>query len=288
MVRFADTVPTDTDPRIVTTPLIHRGDALNEVWTAEGPVSVGQDGAISFARGSEVLMAHLTLPDSGADIRELAYSAYQQMLEWLAAQEGFQLWRCWNIFASMNCGEGDCERYREFSIGRYAALEQADMADCHLFPAATAIGSADGPLFLMILAGREPAALYENPRQVSAWNYPRQYGPRSPSFARAALTPGDQGIVLVSGTASVVGHETRHAGNWQGQLSETLTNLESLLKPVNPQARPVALRLYVRAGQPVEQIVQALRAEAGDLPLIVLEGDICRSDLLLEIEGVWA
>ncbi len=287
VVRFACDGASDPDPRIVTTPLAHRGAALNEIWTTTGPVSSGQDGDIAYARGEDVLMAHLALPDDGSDIRGLAYTAYQRMLAWLAQQEGFQLWRCWNIFAQVNAGEGDRERYREFSVGRFAALEEAEMADCHLFPAATAIGSATGPLFLMILAGRKPAALFENPRQVSAWNYPRQYGPRSPSFARAAQTPVPPGAILVSGTASVVGHETRHVGNWQGQLQETLTNLESLLKPVNPEARPAALRLYVRAGQPVQQIVDALHREAGDLPLIVLEGDVCRSDLLLEIEGVW-
>jgi len=287
-VRFSHDAPAAADPRVVTTPLAHRGDLLNEVWSVDGPVHSGQDGDISFARGNAVLMAHLALPDDGKDIRGLAYTAYQRMLAWLAGQEGFQLWRCWNIFAQVNEGEGDRERYREFSVGRFAALEEARMADCHLFPAATAIGSATGPLFLMILAGREPAELYENPRQVSAWNYPRQYGPRSPSFARAARVPVASDAILVSGTASVVGHETRHVGNWQGQLQETLTNLESLLKPVNPQARPSALRLYVRAGQPIQQIVDALRSEIGDLPLIVLEGDVCRKDLLLEIEGVWA
>ncbi len=288
VVRFSADVPTTADPRVVTTPLVHRGEEYCELWSVSGPVTHGREGDIAFARGQEVLMAHLALPDDGQPMRPLAHAAYQRMLNWLGEQQGFQLWRCWNIFSGMNEGEGDSERYREFSVGRYAALEEAGMADCQLFPAATAIGSASGPLFLMILAGRQPAALFENPRQVSAWNYPRQYGPRSPSFARAARTPGSPGAILVSGTASVVGHETRHAGDWHGQLRETLANLEALLSPVNPDARPQALRLYVRAGQPVAQICEAVREISGELPLIVLEGDICRSDLLLEIEGVWA
>lgn len=289
VVEFSGQWHAAADPRIITTPLLPLQPAQREVWVTDSVVRHGKTGDISWARSQNHLVAHMALIDNG-NMTALAESAYSQMLDWLSEQSGFQLWRCWNIFNGMNEGIGDCERYRQFSVGRYAALEKAQMADCALFPAATAIGSASGPLFLMILAGREATELFENPRQVSAWHYPRQYGPRSPSFARAAKTP--EQTILVSGTASVVGHETRHLDNWQAQLDETLANLDALLNPINPTAAPQALRLYVRRGQPAEKIQQTLadklKQRGFNTPIVTLDGDICRSDLLLEIEGVWA
>lgn len=290
VVEFNTQRPEPQDPRIVTTPLAPHASPLREVWTTGHAVRHGKSGAISWSQSDEVLVAHITLSDDGSDMTALAESAYRTMLAWLADQPGFVLWRCWNIFAGMNDGEGDRERYRQFSVGRFTALEHANMADCALFPAATAIGSQNGPLFLMILAGRKPAQLFENPRQVSAWHYPRKYGPRSPSFARAAQTP--DGLILVSGTASVVGHETLHQGNWEAQLQETLINLDALITPIKPNSQARALRLYVRPGQPAQDIQDALSgalAQRGlNTPVITLQGDICRRDLLLEIEGVWS
>jgi hypothetical protein len=58
-------------------------------------------------------------------------------------------------------------------------------------PAATCIGRFDGVRRLQVywLAAREAGLPLENPRQVSAFRYPRQYGPQSPSFSRALLPP---------------------------------------------------------------------------------------------------
>src|SRR3546814_7354125 len=68
------------------------------------------------------------------------------------------------------------------------------------------------------LAARTPGTPVENPRQVSAYRYPRQYGPQQPSFARAMLPPpGSAMPLLLSGTASVVGHATAHVGELLAQ-----------------------------------------------------------------------
>src|SRR5690606_1728933 len=66
-------------------------------------------------------------------------------------------------------------------------------------------------------------------RQVSAYRYPRDYGPQPPSFARAMLAHQAAVPLLLSGTASVVGHASAHAGNSSAQLAETCANLEHLL-----------------------------------------------------------
>jgi hypothetical protein len=79
-------------------------------------------------------------------------------------------------------------------------------------PAASAVGIADGPLDLCFFAGRgEPPLPLENPRQISTYDYPPQYGPRAPTFSRATLAQiGGQWTLFISGTASIVGHQSLH------------------------------------------------------------------------------
>ena len=80
------------------------------------------------------------------------------------------------------------------------------------YAAATAIGLPSPPdqLHVHWLATKQPGIAIENPRQVSAFAYPRDYGPVAPGFSRAMLLPGDTPLLLISGTASIVGHASQH------------------------------------------------------------------------------
>jgi len=60
----------------------------------------------------------------------------------------------------------------------------------------------------------EPTAL-ENPRQTSAYRYPRRYGPRSPAFARATLLPDRDGATLVEHVAA----EARKLGYYSNLIT---------------------------------------------------------------------
>lgn len=290
VVRFAPDHAAEADPRLVPVPLASSQAQVLEHWRANGSVTHGKSGDIHWAAGPDVLMGWMALPDPGGDMEALAESAYSRMLEWQRQSDFPQLWRCWNIFSALTEGAGDAERYRTFTVGRYSAFSAAGL-DAQDFPAATVIGSAGGPLFLMLLAGKTPSRKIENPRQVSAWAYPRDYGPRSPSFARAAHLPGSHGHgpLLVSGTASVLGHATAHHGDWQAQTEETVRNLAAVCAQVDAPLRPQALRVYIRDGVPVDGVLRTLRAAMGpNLPILPVQGDICREDLLVEVEGVWA
>ena len=155
-------------------------------------------------------------------------------------------------------------------------------------------------LVIYFLAGKQPGLQVENPRQVSAFRYPRQYGPKSPSFARATLVGAGAGArLLVSGTASVVGHESLHVGDPQRQLGETLVNVDTLLAAMrerhfaqvpNEAVRPESLKLYLRNPADLAALEPQLARLRGaaPAPLLRLQGDVCRDDLLLEIEAVYA
>src|SRR5256886_11359397 len=131
------------------------------------------------------------------------------------------------------------ERYRQFNSARQQVLRECGRALTGSVPAASALGAAsDSPLVVYFLAGRTAPAFLENPRQVSAYHYPRQYGSHSPVFSRATLLRQRGGLGLfIFGTASIVGHTSLHVGDTAGQTRDALSQIESLLPEANPRWR---------------------------------------------------
>lgn len=292
--------PWANDARWIPTPLpILPGSrsASREIWCVDQPVKTGSQGNIRYSASDDVLMASYRVSDRQGDLAQISEAAYQEILHWLSDQPQRHLWRIWNVFSGINRGDGDQERYRVFCAGRHQAFSRSaariGLAD-EQYPAASAIGGEQPELLVVFLAGTQPSRQVENPRQVSAYHYPRQYGPKSPAFARASWVgqpESDDGCLLVSGTASIVGHESLHLGDWRKQLEETHRNIEALVDAASTKSRlkPQALRLYLRDGSSELAVVSAMKELWGaETPIAAVRGDICREELLLEIEGVWA
>ncbi len=275
------------DPRLLTLPLKRHGDRpLCEVWHVDGPVDYGRDGNAQWAASADWLFLAVRQPDSGGDILACARQAYATLTGWLGEQRDWQVQRLWNYLDDINVGDGDAERYRRFCAGRLQGMGHF-FADG--FPAATAIGhpQAAGQLELYCLASRAAGHRIENPRQLSAWRYPRQYGPVSPSFARAMRLPDNQALAL-SGTAAIRGHASRHDGDLEAQLDETLTNLHSLLQAADMPGTLGAhspLKVYVRHADDLPRVDAILANRLPDTPRLLLQADICRRELLVEIDG---
>lgn len=189
--------------------------------------------------------------------------------------------RMWNFVGSINEIE-QRERYQLFCAGRHDAFIAAGYHHDVDLPSASAVGMPGRGLITYFLASRDGGVQVENPRQVAAYDYPPQYGPKSPSFSRATVW---RDTVFVSGTSSVVGHVTVHAGDVDAQLDETLRNIEVVLAQTGRSlATVVAAKTYVRHASDYARIAARL---ADVFPVnLYLEADICRKDLLLEIECV--
>ncbi len=136
--------------------------------------------------------------------------------------------------------------------------------------------------------------MIENPRQTSAYHYPPKFGRHSPMFSRACVLSEPQGTNLfVSGTASIVGHETVHRGDVAAQTRETMANIAALLDEANRvvgSARyfldGLKFKVYVR--QPVDlRAIEATLAASlrPSTSVVYLQADVCREDLLVEIEA---
>lgn len=301
---FGDGVPRQLDdPRYLHIALQpHAGDTRCEVWRGVGPVRSGRDGAIAWSSDGALAFgvievderAHASAGDP-TGITGAATHAYARLLDFVGASTTPHLLRIWNYLDAINRGDGDNERYRQFCIGRARGLGDTD---AHCLPAATAIGRCDEARTLQVywLSAAARGAPVENPRQISAWRYPRAYGPQPPSFARAMLPPTDtQMPLLLSGTASVVGHATLHAGALLAQLQETFDNFDALLaaarerQPALPPAfgSGTRLKVYVRDLDDMGMVAEALHVRFGDrVPRVLLHAAICRRDLAVEIDGV--
>ena len=155
-------------------------------------------------------------------------------------------------------------------------------------------GCAEGPLTIAFLAGRVPPLRIENPRQTSAYHYPAQYGARSPTFSRATLARcGNDEIFLLSGTASVVGHATLHPDDVLAQTRETIANIRAVVGEANRLSSgpgftlsDLHYRVYIRHATDLPVVRAELERSVGDAPeSVYLNADVCRQDLLVEIEA---
>jgi chorismate lyase / 3-hydroxybenzoate synthase len=285
----------------VAAPLLGRSaGALNEVWYSAESCRSGEFAGIRFRVDDNVLYGVLDVEednhrDSPLPLQHAAEDAYRRIFA-LLDREGYpHLWRAWNYLADINLERNGLERYRQFNIGRHDAfLAHGRLAQGNV-PAACALGTTRGPLTIAFIAGRSAPTPIENPRQVSAYHYPSEYGPRSPTFSRAAFAqlPGQE-LLFISGTASIVGHRTLHIGDVAGQTRETLANIEALIQSANEKAHSapytlndLSLRVYVRHGAhyPVVQAIIEERLGA-DAAVTYVQADICRGDLLVEIEAM--
>jgi chorismate lyase/3-hydroxybenzoate synthase len=295
-----DLSPLDaTDPRHVPVALRQLDEPRRvEVWRCDGPIKTGSWDRLRFAQGERLTMGHVALDlRQAGNMREASHQAYDIVQSYL--QQSPHQWplKIWNYIPGINQGSGDDELYRQFCLGRADAV-LIDPGDLPPLPAATAIGTVpDEPaLQVYFLAGALPGLDVENPRQVSAWRYPRQYGPRSPLFSRGTiLTLNGSRQFLLSGTASVIGHQTHHENQVANQLRESLRNVHSLLEEghrLMGDARAQLdgngiLKVYIRDPGDYPVIRQTLDAEVPtSVPRIYLQGDICRQNLLTEIDGI--
>lgn len=259
--------------------------AQTELWWANGTVERGRLGMVRYARDDHHLFAVMDLDErEHGGIRATAEAAYAEMRRFQQQSPFPHLLRTWNYLDAINEGAGDLERYRQFCVGRTRGLGEVRSEN---YPAATAIGCQHPTHQLQVywLAGRAPGKPIENPRQVSAYHYPRTHGPTSPTFARATLAA--DGTLLVSGTASIVGHASQHGGDPLAQLEETLRNL-STVGVGNATRTPADLlfKVYVRDAAHLEMIASCLRKSSPHANVLYLAADICRRELLLEIECV--
>lgn len=205
--------------------------------------------------------------------------------------------RIWNYVPQINApGPSGLENYRAFCRGRSLAFQDAlGSAFTQKLSAASAVGHDSKNLAVIFAASPHPVRHFENPRQLPAYAYPAEHGPRAPSFARATVVPRAAGRadVFVSGTAAIAGHATLAPGDTAAQLAHTLENLRAIGHACGAgealAARTAArrhLKVYLRHAADYPSVAATLGAQLlapGDR-VSYLRSDICRAALNVEIE----
>lgn len=193
-----------------------------------------------------------------------------------------------NVFRTWFYLDDILDWYDEFNDVRNRFFKQHGIYD-RLVPASTGIGgsNAAGKAVVADLMAVQPKSdafsirALPSPLQCPALEY-------GSSFSRAVeiRVPGER-RVLVSGTASIEpGGATIHVGDVAAQVATTMEVVEAIL-----QARGLGWKDTVRAIAYFKHAADRPLFDAHcrqhrlpDLPVIVTKNDICRDDLLFEIE----
>lgn len=271
-----------------------------DAWFTEGIVTTHRLGCANFCTGGQWLhgSAQLEPGDIDGGLEAATCRVYADLFAALARHGNPHLLRLWNYVPGINDDGGGLEHYRQFNVGRQRAFIDAGCSAFEGSPAACAVGTQGGPLRVFFLAGPTAPLAIENPRQVSAYRYPDRYGPRSPTFSRAALADvgGGRRALFISGTASIRGHATVHVGDVRRQTEETLLNIAAVLEAAAQQghatlpAEALTCTVYLRHRHHLPAVLDVMSQRLGPSSVavrtaVVLLADICRADLLVEIEA---
>jgi enamine deaminase RidA (YjgF/YER057c/UK114 family) len=232
------------------------------------------------------------------------YAAAFESLKNILAAEGmsFQhIVRQWNYIAGILANENQSQHYQTFNDVRthYYNTVEFDKG----YPAATGIGENVGNVCIDVIAvkGNVSIVPIKNPGQIDAHHYDADVLKESnlieglhkstPKFERAKYC---NGRIYISGTASIIGQKTVCLNDVEGQTDVTLDNIEALISNdnlclheiKNQRINLLYLRLYVARNEYFKPSLKLIEARYPDIPVIAVVADVCRNDLLVEIEGI--
>lgn len=231
----------------------------------------------------------------------VAFKAFENLLN--QAGLSFQsVIRQWNYIENITGFDDGKQRYQEFNNVR--ARFYGEHFSRNGFPAATGIGMNQGGVIIEFVALEADDAVslpLDNPEQVAAHDYSekvlvvkKQELKSTPKFERARyLSIFGKKQVFVSGTASIRGEKTIGIGDPVKQTEITIQNMQRLYSPevlsalTGDSLRPVYghARVYIKNKKDFPAIKKAFKSYYGNLPVVYIIADICRDDLLVEIEG---
>jgi enamine deaminase RidA (YjgF/YER057c/UK114 family) len=261
-------------------------------------------------RGKEVWAGGLGFGLFSTDIKSAARAAFDQMKAILDA-EGMSfdhLVRQWNYIGHILEIKHGYQNYQTFNEVRSEVYHK--YRTIHGYPAATGIGmKLDGvSLDFCAVMAKETITIkpIENPNQVNAYEYGQEVlkgvagKGRSikhpPQFERALLVTGKvQSTLFISGTASIIGQDTIGIGDVEQQTIVTLDNISKLTDKTRREqvitntdiewGKFILLRVYVKNQDDFIKVKAICRERFPDVPSVFIESDICRDNLLVEIEA---
>lgn len=297
LVGYTDHIALNDIPVSTTIPLL----ALNTVkfieqWTGSlTRISTDDDMAQAYTNEDYLFAAAPISLVNTKTIEHATQVAYTEIFEQIKAHGYPHLIRTWNFFPDIHIDRDHTNNYKLFCSGRAHAYAQDETLSSP-YPAATVIGTQQSGLFIYYIASKHAGIGIENSQQVSAFEYPSNYSIDPPLFSRALLhKTAHQEILYISGTASITGHQTQHRGDVGKQLALCISNIEHLLItasrdhqfPTTTFCTCNQIKVYLNdpSHLPVIEPLLQERVKQG-AKIYYFHGDMCRDDLLVEIEAL--
>ncbi len=260
--------------------------------------------------GTELWAGGLGSGQFQSDTRGAASAAFDQMKAILDA-EGMSfnnVVRQWNFIGNILEMNNSFQNYQVFNEVRSEFYQS--YRTVHGYPAATGIGMKLGGVIIDFCAvmpkGQISIKPIENPNQVNAYEYGQEVlkgtsdsgktVKHPPQFERALLMAGQiQSTLFISGTASIIGQETIGIDDVEKQTFVTLDNLNKLADNKRlgrmitsddmEWGKFILLRVYIKKQDDFKKVKSICQERLPGVPAIFIESDICRDDLLVEIEA---
>ncbi|MEA4935576.1 MAG: hypothetical protein VB102_02925 [Paludibacter sp.] len=215
--------------------------------------------------------------------------------------------RQWNYIGHITGINGEIQHYQKFNDIRADFYQKCDWGS-RGYPAATGIGMMTNRLIVNFIALHSfDNHIYihslDNPLQTAAHAYSEKVlvglskneRHATPKFERAKIISNESfGICFISGTAAIRGEQSMNNQNVTLQTRNTLENIKYLISDINLSengirgkiSTPSLLRVYVKHKKDFTTVEAEILKLWPETPAIYLEADICREELLVEIEGI--
>lgn len=284
-------ISVDTGGGVLRVPCASLGEVASEVLLGEKliPRHIEADEALwEFSQG-----AIIALGTTVADFREDTAALYARLF---SLCEKRSLARVWHHVPRINEDTDGLENYRAFCVGRAQAFARFVGEDPAHIPAASAVGCRGNELCLWALAFTRPVQPVENPLQVPAYHYPEKYSPLPPFFARGSVVLDKPTHCFISGTAAIRGTDSLYPESLENQVGITAENMQAVADRLMAKTGKLDwstvqnVKIYLRHPGQATLACEGLRQHLPEVPagrIILLEADICRRELLVEIEARW-
>ena len=219
--------------------------------------------------------------------------------------------RQWNyierITAHADYNNSVSQHYQIFNDVRSKFYQLANFENG--FPAATGIGMNFGGInidFIAAKLGSNRSIIgVKNPVQQDAYNYSEavlaensamsDFCKTTPKFERAKVLIMPEGKwIFVSGTAAITGQLSILENSVEQQAEMTIQNILGLISPDNLHKYGIDcrgkvtlnyLRAYIKYKNDIPKVKDICRKYFPQIPIAFVVADICRPELLIEIEG---
>jgi enamine deaminase RidA (YjgF/YER057c/UK114 family) len=201
--------------------------------------------------------------------------------------------RQWNYIERITDFDGEDQHYQMFNNSR--SRFYSDVVWSKGYPAATGIGTNLGGVVIdadVVRPIGDSCRLVpiDNKLQVAAHAYSvsvlENAGEKrtTPKFERAKKLAfeGGEELIYVSGTAAIRGEESLKGVGVERQLRITMENIAELIGG----APLKLLRVYLKHPEDYSVVKDGLEEYGLDIPVSYLCADVCREELLIEIEGI--